>query len=126
MTTPRIAYYAPMKAPTHPTPSGDRAMAQSLMGLLERGGAEVILASELRLHDKLGDRDHQQILQQRAADEVGRLIEELPEVDAEVGSIETGTETETVEVPDVDVDVDTQEAEVEVPTIDVNPPEDDS
>ena len=51
---------------------------------------------------------------------------ELPEVDAEVGSIETGTETETVEVPDVDVDVDTQEAEVEVPTIDVNPPEDDS
>ncbi|GLP88140.1 glycosyltransferase family 4 protein [Tritonibacter mobilis] len=82
MTAPRIAYYAPMKAPTHPTPSGDRAMAQSLMGLLERGGAEVILASELRLHDKLGDRDHQQILQQRAADEVGRLIEELPEVDA--------------------------------------------
>lgn len=51
---------------------------------------------------------------------------ELPEVDAEVGSIETGTETETVEVPDVDVDVDTQEAEVEVPSIDVNPPEDDS
>ena len=37
MTAPRIAYYAPMKAPTHPTPSGDRAMAQSLMGLLERG-----------------------------------------------------------------------------------------
>ena len=50
---------------------------------------------------------------------------EMPEVDAEVGSITTGTETETVEVPDVDVDVSTEEAEIEVPTVDVNPPKDD-
>lgn len=51
---------------------------------------------------------------------------ELPEVDADVGSIEAGTTTETVTVPDVDVDVDTEEAEVQVPTLDVQPPEDDS
>ncbi len=89
MTPPRIAFYAPMKAPTHPTPSGDRAMAQSLMALLQDGpegctqtpGAAVHLVSDLRLHEKLGDRDHQALLQQRAADEVGRLIEEMPEVD---------------------------------------------
>lgn len=48
---------------------------------------------------------------------------ELPEVDAEVGSIDVGTETETVTVPDVDID--TQEAEIEVPSVDVNPPADD-
>ncbi|MEC7762382.1 MAG: hypothetical protein VX874_10790 [Pseudomonadota bacterium] len=35
---------------------------------------------------------------------------ELPEVDAEVGDVDVGTRTE----------------EIEVPTIDVNPPEDDS
>lgn len=82
MSASRIAFYAPMKAPTHPTPSGDRAMAQNLMELLQLGGAEVILASELRLYDKLGDPAHQQLLQRRAADEVSRLVEELPPVDA--------------------------------------------
>lgn len=51
---------------------------------------------------------------------------EMPEVEAETGSITAGTETEEVTVPDVDVEVDTDQAEVEVPTVDVNPPEDDS
>ncbi|OIQ31777.1 MAG: glycosyl transferase family 1 [Alphaproteobacteria bacterium MedPE-SWcel] len=81
MSPPRLAFYAPMKAPTHPTPSGDRAMARSLMALLQEGGGEVTLASDLRLHEMLGDRDQQALLQQRAAREVGRLIEEMPEVD---------------------------------------------
>ncbi|TNJ47734.1 glycosyltransferase family 4 protein [Phaeobacter sp. B1627] len=81
MTPPRLAFYAPMKAPTHPTPSGDRAMARSLMALLQEGGAEVLLASDLRLHENLGDRDQQALLQQRAARDVGRLIEEMPAVD---------------------------------------------
>lgn len=49
---------------------------------------------------------------------------EMPEVDADVGSVDVGSETETVTVPDVDVD--TREAEVKVPTVDVNPPADDS
>lgn len=51
---------------------------------------------------------------------------EMPEVEAETGTITTDTTTEEIEVPDVDVDVDTQEKDVEVPTLDVNPPEDDS
>ena len=80
MSRPKIAFYAPMKAPTHPTPSGDRAMAQSLMALLAED-ADVVLASELRLHEPLGDRDQQTLLQQRASREVGRLLAELPEVD---------------------------------------------
>ncbi|MBV7409138.1 hypothetical protein [Maritimibacter sp. DP1N21-5] len=49
---------------------------------------------------------------------------EMPEVDAEVGEIEVGSETEEVTVPDVDID--TEQAEVEVPTVDVTPPDDDS
>ncbi|MFZ5962285.1 hypothetical protein ACOXXX_04975 [Thalassococcus sp. BH17M4-6] len=51
---------------------------------------------------------------------------EMPELDADVGSVDVGTETEQVTVPDVDVDVSTEEADVEVPTISVNPPEDDN
>jgi glycosyltransferase involved in cell wall biosynthesis len=44
----RIAFYAPLKAPTHPVPSGDRLMARQLMACLERAGHEVTVASELR------------------------------------------------------------------------------
>lgn len=48
----------------------------------------------------------------------------LPEFDAEVGSINVGTTEETVTVPDVEVT--TQEATVTVPTIDITAPESDS
>ena len=64
--------------------------------------------------------------------EEGRLPEvtveggNLPEFEAETGSIDVGSTEETVTVPDVDVEVDTEQAEVTVPDIDVNPPEDDS
>ncbi len=60
MTSPRrlrIALYAPLKAPTHPVPSGDRLMAQLLMRCLTQAGHQVDLASELRAY--LGDpQDH--------------------------------------------------------------------
>ena len=51
----RIAFYAPMKPPTHPVPSGDRRMGRLLMAALRRGGHEVRLASRLRVHDATGD-----------------------------------------------------------------------
>jgi glycosyltransferase involved in cell wall biosynthesis len=44
----RIAFYAPMKAPDAPTPSGDRRMARLLMEALRIGGHEVELASRFR------------------------------------------------------------------------------
>lgn len=56
MTSPRrlrIAFYAPLKAPTHPIPSGDRLMAQLLMRCLVQAGHQVDLASDLRAY--LGD-----------------------------------------------------------------------
>ena len=45
----RIAFYAPMKPPGHPVPSGDRAMARLLIRALERAGHQVALASDLRV-----------------------------------------------------------------------------
>lgn len=51
----RIAFYAPMKPPTHPVPSGDRRMARSFMALLADLGHEVELASRFRSYDGAGD-----------------------------------------------------------------------
>jgi glycosyltransferase involved in cell wall biosynthesis len=47
----RIAFYAPLKPPTHPTPSGDRRMARLLMAALEHAGHDVTLASAYRSWD---------------------------------------------------------------------------
>lgn len=66
----RIAFYAPMKPPTHPTPSGDRQMARALMAAL----GDVELVSELRIYDGKGDAGAQISLQQRAEVEADRLI----------------------------------------------------
>ncbi len=44
----RIAFYAPLKAPGHPVPSGDRLMARMLIACLGQAGHEVAVASELR------------------------------------------------------------------------------
>lgn len=47
----KVAFYAPMKPPGHPVPSGDRRMARLLIEALRRGGHEVRLASRLRSWD---------------------------------------------------------------------------
>lgn len=47
----RIAFYAPLKAPDHPVPSGDRRMARLLMAALGAAGHEVTLACRLRSWD---------------------------------------------------------------------------
>lgn len=44
----QIAFYAPMKSPDHPVPSGDRQMARLLIRALEHAGHRVELASGLR------------------------------------------------------------------------------
>ncbi|MFC3181964.1 glycosyltransferase family 4 protein [Cypionkella sinensis] len=70
----RIAFYAPLKAPTHPVPSGDRLMAQMLMRALTLAGHHVELASDLRAY--LGDSQDQDgwaKLQADAAQETARI-----------------------------------------------------
>ncbi|MDB5526790.1 MAG: hypothetical protein JWM58_4553 [Rhizobium sp.] len=44
----KIAFYAPLKSPHHPVPSGDRLMARLLFAALERTGHQVDVVSELR------------------------------------------------------------------------------
>lgn len=68
---PEIAFYAPMKPPTHPTPSGDRAVAQ---GILQALGDKAELVSELRIYDGKGNEQAQANLIQQAAEEAEKLI----------------------------------------------------
>jgi len=55
----RIAFYAPLKSPTHGTPSGDRRVAGLLMDALGRAGHQVELVSTFRSYDAAGDAGRQ-------------------------------------------------------------------
>ncbi len=80
----KVAFYAPMKSPAHPTPSGDRRMGQLFMQALKGAGFNVELVSEFRSFEKNGDSDQQQIHQREAQVEASRIIsrwKELPEQD---------------------------------------------
>ncbi len=69
----RLAFYAPLKAPDHPNPSGDRAMARALIAAFEYGGATVTMASTLRSRDGAGDAALQRDLLAQAQAEIARL-----------------------------------------------------
>jgi glycosyltransferase involved in cell wall biosynthesis len=51
----RVLFYAPLKPPDHPVPSGDRRMARLIQAALARAGHEVELAARLRSLDIAGD-----------------------------------------------------------------------
>ena len=77
-----VAFYAPLKSPNHPLPSGDRTMARLLMKALDRAGYAPQLASEMRTLDKAGDRQRQKYIRQQSLAEASRLIahyQALPE-----------------------------------------------
>ncbi len=57
-----IAFYAPMKPPTSPVPSGDRQMARRLMAALETADHTVELAAIFASRDGTGDAVRQQRL----------------------------------------------------------------
>ncbi|UWQ33396.1 glycosyltransferase family 4 protein [Leisingera sp. M527] len=77
----RVAFYAPMKPPHHPVPSGDREIARNLMELLTASGAAVQLVSDLRIYDKTGDAALQASLRNQAEAEAERLIRCMPAAD---------------------------------------------
>ncbi len=77
----RIAFYAPLKAPDHPTPSGDRAIARLLIAAWRRQGvqvegAEVEIASRLRTRIAAPDPGLQEQVAAAAQAEADRLIAE--------------------------------------------------
>ncbi len=69
-----IAFYAPMKPPTHKAPSGDRRVARLLMRALEGAGHEVELASRFRAYEGEGDRRRQMALKSSGLRAARRLI----------------------------------------------------
>ncbi|PXF32158.1 hypothetical protein WH50_06070 [Pokkaliibacter plantistimulans] len=70
----RVAFYAPLKPPDHPNPSGDRQIARLFMQALQQAGCQVELASHLRSRDGKGDLLRQQRLEQVAKGLARRLI----------------------------------------------------
>ena len=70
----KIAFFAPLKAPDHPVPSGDRTMARALTAALRHGGHDVCHTSDLRIYDKMGDKALQDQLFAEAEAEVTRLL----------------------------------------------------
>src|SRR5258708_39582766 len=61
-TAMRIAFYAPLKSPTHGTPSGDRRVAGLMMDALAHAGHRVQVASTFRPYDGEGDEPRQRAL----------------------------------------------------------------
>ena len=61
----RIAFYAPLKSPTHGTPSGDRRVAALYMDALARTGHRVELVSTFRSYDGDGDPARQAALREQ-------------------------------------------------------------
>jgi glycosyltransferase involved in cell wall biosynthesis len=70
----RIAFYAPMKPPSDPVPSGDRRMARLLMGALTLAGHEVELASRVKSRDGVGDATKQMTIRARGEAAARSLI----------------------------------------------------
>jgi glycosyltransferase involved in cell wall biosynthesis len=58
----RIAFYAPLKSPRHPVPSGDRSMARLFVAALRAAGHAVEVASAFRSFDGGGDPSRQRRL----------------------------------------------------------------
>ena len=71
----QIAFYAPLKSPNHPTPSGDRMMARMLIKALERCGHTVQIASELRSYEPGPLPDHYAATKMAAQGEIARLTQ---------------------------------------------------
>ena len=73
MNRPRVAFFAPLKAPSHPTPSGDREIARLTLRALKGAGFDPFIASELRLYDRAGDAAVQARLAEAPEAEIARL-----------------------------------------------------
>jgi len=67
-------FYAPMKSPSHPVPSGDRAMGRALLAALEAADVRADIASELRTRDGAGDPATQEALITQARTELPGII----------------------------------------------------
>ena len=65
----RVAFYAPLKPPGHPVPSGDRRIARLLLEALRLGGHEPVIASIFRSREPSGE-----IMRQARLAETGQRL----------------------------------------------------
>ncbi len=72
----RIAFYAPLKPPDHPIPSGDRQMARMLLAALTRTGHDAFLASRVIAYSKRPGAEHLAARKSAALGEADRLLAE--------------------------------------------------
>ena len=70
----RVGFYAPLKPPDHPVPSGDRLMARLLIDALRLSGHQVRIMSRFRSRDGAGD----PVRQARLAALGRRLADRIP------------------------------------------------
>ena len=71
-----VAFYAPMKAPDDPRPSGDRTVARGLVDALRRAGHRVSIPTRFRSWDR-GDAQRQQRMRCLGTRLAGRLAQRL-------------------------------------------------
>ena len=70
----RIAFHAPLKAPDHPVPSGDRQMARLLLAALRAGGHAVEVVSTFRSHLSAPDPERMRAVEAGAEREAERIV----------------------------------------------------
>jgi glycosyltransferase involved in cell wall biosynthesis len=70
----RIAFYAPLKAPDHPVPSGDRTIARLLVAAMKKGGAAVEIASRIRTRISTPSEEAQRAMAGKGRAAAQRLI----------------------------------------------------
>lgn len=73
----RIAFYAPMKPPASPVPSGDRQMARQIIAALRLSAHEVELAAGFVSRDGNGDGNRQRRLKTLGGRMVDRLVRRM-------------------------------------------------
>ncbi len=73
----RVAFHAPLKPPDHPVPSGDRAVARGLLGLLADLGHEVVETGRFRSYDRHGDTRRQHRLARLGEQLAARLLRRI-------------------------------------------------
>ena len=78
----KIAFYAPMKSPDHPRPSGDRLIARLLIKALQARNHDVELMSDLRTWEGRGDQDIQRQIIDQATDITTSIIADIHSRDA--------------------------------------------
>jgi len=70
----KVGFYAPLKAPDHPVPSGDRTMARLLIKVIKACGHDVEVISTLRSWQTGGPESMQAEIKARAQAEIERLM----------------------------------------------------